>query len=184
MKTLNPIRFAGLFLGSLLLLALFARADETDSLIEEQAATEVPMTLESPAPATPESPAPARKQYIDPFSGMPLPEYSYTNSLPVPTRWRTLTVDPFSGTPLPAIVAPVTPKPVVVPESEPEFIPPIWVELPPGAYVARSSTRPIPSAIRIAPRLWEMVFSETDRWDFPPGAVLRRIAGTDPVRAK
>src|SRR5262245_10645327 len=112
MKTFTPIRFAGLLLGSLFLLTLLARADEAENPTDEQPATE--------APATAETPAPPRKQYIDPFSGMPLPEYSYTNSLPVPTRWRTLTVDPFSRTPLPTLVAPAPPKPKVIEGDEPE----------------------------------------------------------------
>jgi hypothetical protein len=166
MKTLNSIRFAGLLLGSLFLLNLSARADEAENPTGEQPATE--------APAAAESPAPPRKQYIDPFSGMPLPDYSYTNNLPVPTRWRTLTVDPFSRTPLPTSVAPAPPKPKVAEESEPEFIPPIRVELPPGSSVARSSPPPVTRSRYGAPRLWELAFSETDHWDFPPGTVLRR----------
>ena len=166
MKILISIRSAGLLLSSLLLLPVLARADETENPTEEQPATETQ--------TTPESPAPPRKQYIDPFSGMPLPEYSYTNSLPVPARWRTLTVDPFSRMPLPPIVAPVTPKPPVVSENEPEFTPPIQVELPPGAYVARTSPASVARAIHEALRPWSIATSEEDRWDFPPGAVLKR----------
>ncbi len=163
-----PLRTAGLLVSSLLLLVLA-------QTVWAQTATDGSENSESNAPATEPAPAPTppRKQYIDPFSRMPLPDYSYTNRLPVPTRWRTLAVDPFSRTPLPPLVAPAPPKPPVEEESEPEFIPPIRVELPPGATVSRGSAPKAPRAFRGTLRPWEYAFSD-DRWDFPPGATLRR----------
>ena len=123
--------------------------------------------------------APPPKQFISPFSGVPLTEYSdslYTNNLPVPPSFRpVLIVDPFSHTPL-AYREKGSVTPSLPGETVAEMFPPPKVDLPPGASVRqiRPKPVPVPAALESAPFFFASETLELVTYDFPPGSVLPR----------
>jgi len=140
---------------------------------------------EEPVPDVVEpSPTPPPRQYISPFSGLPLPAYSYTNrnaqAAPF-SQSRSLTVDPFSRTPLPTATNPPPPVPA---ETILEVISPSILEMPPGASLQRvtraaavihaTATPPADVPRASVPARRPVEYPGADRYEFPPGATLRR----------
>jgi len=119
--------------------------------------------------------APPPKQFISPFSGVPLTEYSdslYTNNLPVPPSFNpVLIVDPFSHTLL-AYREKAAVLPSIPGETVAEMFPPQNVDLPPGASVRKIASKPVLVGIKSAPPFLKSQAPELINYDFPPGSVL------------
>jgi hypothetical protein len=127
----------------------------------------------------PEAPAVSQgRQFVSPFSGVPLRAYAVTNfdaSGAGIVGVGGLYLDPFSRTPL-GIAKPL-PK-AVGPERMPERILPIIVELPPGASISRvilaTESSVAAGPVGFSPVKVPLIFAESTRFDFPPAARVRR----------